>query len=477
MTREHFDVVVVGAGSGGGILAPRLSDDPSRRVLLLEAGPDFPDDLELLPGFYSAGHQLQHMFVGDYDWGYASEPLPPENGSRSIRLPRGRLVGGSSMTNAQMFIRPAPFDFDRWAAAGAGAGTWSWDAVRPCYEAVEREIQCKRYPSGGWQPVQQAFAEAMRGLGYRDHDDVNAPDAWHGIIGPTKFNRINEVRQGTLVTTIRRARSRANLTIRAETLVDRVLLEGGRAVGVRTIGPDGVARDVHADQVVLCTGAYATPALLMRSGIGPAAHLREHGIAVAADLPVGERLLDHAALYWYFVNHELADMRGPGAAVMARHQGNDWLGVATTMDEAAGLCTFGFVTTTDNAGGPLRLRSTDPTAAPVINHRYDTEGHRSAETLVHELLATEQFRGSTFLDAGRPYAEIVAERIGTSYHPAGTAAIGAVVDDDLRVLGIDGLMVADASVFPAQISNNTNLTCLMIGEVAARKLGAAPRAA
>ena len=473
MTREQFDVIVVGAGSGGGVLAPRLTDDPSRRVLLIEAGPDFPDELELQPGFYSGGHQFQHQYVGDHDWGYSSEPLPPENGSRPIRLPRGRLVGGSSMANAQMFVRAAPFDFDRWQAAGATA--WTWDAVRPCYEAVEQEIHSKRYARSGWQPLQLAYEEALLGLDYVQRDDMNAPDCWNGVVGATPINRINEVRQGTLVTTIRKARHRENLTIRPDTLVDRLLLEGGRAVGVRTIGPDGQPRDVHANRVVLCAGAYGTPAILMRSGIGPAAHLRSLGIDPVADLPVGVRLLDHAVCYWFVENHALADMRGPSTALIARHRDNDWMSVVTTLDETQGLCGLAFGTTGDNVGGPFLLRSSDPTAPPIINHRYDVEQLRSAEQAVHDVLSTDAFKGSRFVDAGRSFDEIVAERVGTCYHPVGTAPIGAVVDNDLRVLGIDGLMVADASVFPTHISNNTNLTCYMIGELAARKLGAAPR--
>lgn len=296
MAKEHFDVIVVGAGSGGGVLAARLTDDPSRRVLLLEAGPDFPGELDLQPGFYSGGHQFQHQYVGDHDWGYWSEPLPPENGNRRIRLPRGKMVGGSSMANAQMLVRAAPHDFERWQAAGATG--WTYDALQPCYEAVEQEVHTKCYPRSTWQPVQLAFEESLLGMGYTQRDDMNAPDAWHGTIGATPINRINEVRQGTLVTYIRKARHRENLVLRPDTLVDRVLIEGGRATGVRAIGPDGVAYEVTADQVVLCGGAYGTPSILMRSGIGPAAHLREHGISVVADRPgVGANLQNHPVAF------------------------------------------------------------------------------------------------------------------------------------------------------------------------------------
>lgn len=473
MTREHFDVIVVGAGSGGGMLAPRLTDDPARRVLLLEAGPDFPDEHLFPPGFYPGGHQLPGMFVADHDWGFLSEELPPENGSKRIRLPRGRMVGGSSMANAQMLIRPAPFDLDRWTANGAPA--WTWERVRPLLEAVEREIPWQLYPRSHWQQLQLAYEEAVLGMGYRPVEHMNLEDAWQGVVGAIPMSRVNEVRQGTLNTTLRAARGRENLTLRAESLVDRVLVEGGRAVGVRCLR-DGAAHEAFADTVVLCAGAYGTPAILLRSGIGPEAHLRELGIPVVADLPVGERLLDHAACYWFIENRKLADMRGPSCAVLSRHPGNDWMGVAMTMDTVNAVCGIAFVSTGDNVGGPLRLRSADPTVHPTLPHRYDPEGHRSAEAFVHELLARPQFRGSRLLDEGRSYESVVQERISTAYHPAGTVPIGACCDDDLRVRGVDGLMVADASLFPVQISNNTNAMCLAFGEFAARALGAAPRA-
>ena len=168
-------------------------------------------------------------------------------------------------------------------------------------------------------------------------------------------------------------------------------------------------------------------------------------------------------------------MHGPSTAMLARHTGNEWMSVVTTLDEKAGLAGLAFGTAGDNVGGPLRLRSTDPTADPILNHRYDIEPLRSAEQVVKDVLKTPSFKGWTFVDEGRSLEEIAAERIGTCYHAAGTAPLGAVVDSDLRVLGVDNLMIADASVFPTQISNNTNHTCYMIGELAARKLGAAAR--
>ncbi|MEZ5102151.1 MAG: GMC family oxidoreductase N-terminal domain-containing protein [Thermoleophilia bacterium] len=465
---EHFDVVVVGAGAGGGVAASRLSDDPARRVLLLEAGPDFPEEAEFPPGFVSGGHQFMYQYAAEHDWGYWSEPL---YGERPIRLPRGRLVGGSTMTNAQMWVRAAPYDFDRWQANGAPS--WSYDFADEHYRAVEREVYSRTYPRDTWQPAQLAYFDALRELGFRECEDMNAPDAWRGTIGATPINRRNEMRQGTLVTYVRKARPRANFEVRGGHTVDRVLLDGTRATGVRAIGPDGRAHDIAADVVVLAGGAYGSPAILMRSGIGPADHLRSLGIDVANELPVGDRLLDHAAFYWFLRAPELARMKGPSVAMFARCPDNDWFSLATTVDEVEGTIGLVFATCGDNeSGAPFRLRSTDPLAPPIIPHRYDVEPLRSAERLVEQVLALPLFRDAENLDAGRSLEELARERIGTCYHVCGTTAIGQVVDEQLRVLGCENLLVADASVFPTEISNNTNMTSFMVGEVAARVLGA-----
>src|SRR5262245_27406848 len=205
--KRRYDVIVCGAGSSGGVMASRLSDDPALTVLLLDAGPDFPDEAESQPAFYVLGNLLGGGFAGvgaaipELDWGYWSEPLP---GGRRIHLRRGRLVGGTSMINAGIFVRGRPGDFAAWVELGATG--WSWDDVRPFYEAVEAEINIRKYPREQWQPFSHAFEEAYVELGYRLVDDANAPDAWDGVVGPWPQNRRNEIKLGTLPSYVRRAR-------------------------------------------------------------------------------------------------------------------------------------------------------------------------------------------------------------------------------------------------------------------------------
>jgi choline dehydrogenase len=461
--QKSFDAIVVGAGSGGGVVAARLSEDPEVSVLLLEAGPDFPDELVAPPGFVSGGVHFENEPVFDLDWGYISEPLPT---GRRMQLPRGRLVGGSSMTNGTVCVRGAPFDFERWQTHGATE--WGWQDVRRAYELVEAEIPIKRYSRASWQPVQERFFEAFTELGYREASDLNAADSWYGVIGATPINRRNTVRQGTLVTYIRKARPRPNFEIRARSLVDRVLLSGERVSGVRYIDHHGAPQEVLADHVVLAAGTYGTPGVLIRSGIGPEAHLRELGIEIIVDLPVGEGLNDHVVCNFDIRAPELAEIRAPSAAVMARDPENRWFAVAATIDELDGLCAFAFVLTSDCANGTLTLTSGDPTRPPRIEHRYDLARFDAVGETLLALQQTGAFNDAEFLATGDEWADVVETNANSAYHPVGTCPIGAVVDQSLQVLGMENLYVADASVFPCEVSNNPNLTCYMIGEEAAR---------
>lgn len=460
---EHFDTIVVGAGASGGVLASRLSEDPARTILLLEAGPDFPEEEAYPPSFVTGGSQFHNQIVNELDWGYWSEPLSV---GRRIRLPRGRMVGGSSMTNFTQFVRGAPSDFDAWQRDGATG--WGYEDVRPFYEAVEATVPIKQYRRRSWQPIQEAVWDAFIGLGYREVANMNSPDSWRGVIGPMPLNRQNEVRQGTLVTYVRRARGRANLEIRGDALVDRVTFDGTRATGVRYVDRSGQPHDVSTDLVVISAGAYNSPTILMRSGLGPAGRLKSLGVDTLVDLPVGDTLLDHAAFYFQIeAPTELVDVRSPAGACFARDPANYWWTIPASVDERDGTCMLAFCLTCSDRAGKVELVSTDPTAAPTIRHEYRLDGAEDTLETLEALLRQPSLASVRRRDAHLSVQELIAERLGTAYHPAGSCPIGPVVDEDLRVRGVENLMVVDASVFPLHVSNNPNHTCYMLGERAA----------
>ena len=493
---DRFDVIVVGGGSGGGVAAARLTEDPDCRVLLLEAGPDFPRE-EILPPLFtiSGEHSWKSAAIPEMDWEFYNADRSGTLNGRQLWLPRGKLMGGTSMVNATIAARGAPFDFDRWAAMG-NAG-WAWNDVLPYFIKIETDLDfgdqpihgnsgpivIQRYKPESWAPINRVMYESCVELGIREAPDLNALDAHAGVVGVMPHNRYKEVRLGTLVTYIRAARKRPNLTIRAGAVVDRVLLKKGKAEGVTFVDGKGDSEIAYADEVVLSAGVYNTPAILQRSGIGPSAWLKPLGIDVAADLPVGKNLLDHPGFGMIFKGRGLgvttgrsfvADVRGPAGPTGEPA----WQTHPFPVDEEEGMAGFWTYLTHALAQGEVIIQSRDPRQAPLIDHRYNTverdrQNFEDARNFCKQMLASATFRrhGAEWIDdINQPIVEALAARLGAAHHQAGTAKMGlasdptAVVDTELRVHGFSNLRVADTSIYPDNVQHNTNLTALVVGE-------------
>ena len=506
-----YDYVIVGAGSAGCVLAARLSEDPDVSVLLLEAGPpDANQNIHVPLGYLKLART-------EVDWDYNSAPEPHCDGRR-IGLPRGKVLGGSSSTNAMVYIRGNRRDYDDWGVPG-----WAWDDLLPYFlKAEDNERGASEWHGvGGPLPVSdqrsgnkitQAFVDAGEQAGLTRTDDFNGAE--QDGVGMYQVTQRGGLRASASVAYLHPAMERPNLTVMPHMQVTRVLFEGARAVGVEA-SRLGEAQEFRAErETILCGGSYNSPQLLMLSGIGPAEHLMLREVEVLLDQPaVGANLSDHAATYGVWTTPEpeslllarepaaleefTASQTGPFASNLAEAGAFARVGAEAEapdvqfhtaalhiVDEGQGDTDEHGVWVspcllTPESRGSVRLASNDPTAKPIIRNEFYA-GESDMPRMIEALRLMEEICSQP---AMRPYC---AERFTTPdgesdedlrahaarttfavYHPVGTCAIGSVVDADLRVQGVEALRVVDASVMPTVPRGNTNAPTIAIAERAA----------
>jgi choline dehydrogenase-like flavoprotein len=507
-----YDYVVVGGGSAGCTLAARLSEDPDVSVALLEAGPS--DDLPEI----RIPARLGLLFKTHVDWDFDSEPEPELRGRRDY-LPRGRVLGGSGSLNGMVYIRGHRADYDEWAAMGLDG--WSYDELLPYFKRSEdNERGADSYHgAGGPLPVSDnrsgqrladAWVEAGLQAGLEHNEDFNG--ARQEGVGRYQVTQRDGLRCSAAQAFLAPARERPNLEVLTDAHATRVLFDGERASGVEFLRFAQSRRALAAREVILCAGAYQSPQLLMLSGVGPGEHLRALDIGVRRDLPVGENLVDHPTALmtysttiegifgaWTPENRALLENegRGPLSSNLAEAGGfvrtrpdleapdvQFHAGVSMFVEGGLGLQTghghgFGPNVAKPTSRGHVRLRSAMPTAKPRILSNYlATEedrntmlaGMRVALEIAEQPAVRDIRREVVHAPASDSDADIwafVRDTTQTNYHPCGTCAMGSVVDARLRVLGVEGLRVADASVMPTVIRGNTNAPVITIAEKAA----------
>jgi choline dehydrogenase len=490
---KQYDVIVVGGGSAGCAAAARLSEDPRRRVLLLEAGPDpqpipdLVDDASRVPELWQTGYVIRF-------------PTPRNTGPGTFDSLAGRIMGGGSAVNWMNVARPIPEDFEDWVKAGNPE--WSWDHVLPVLRRIEADQDFPESPLHGAKgplyvkrghrfdrPIggqQQAFIDGCLELGLPICPDQNDLRPFGVVATPTNVK--DGRRQSTAVAYLGSARKRANLSIMADAHVTSVRLAGNKADGVR-YAVDGRIETALAGEVVLCAGVYHTPQILVHSGIGPPKVLQRLGIDVICEVEgVGENYHDHAVVFMPFA--ALADRQegwaGPRVGAYWKSQpGLPYSDVYILMQRAAPgesgrwLLPISVRFLEHRTRGRLLFHSADPLALPGIDaqmmvHPDDVKAVVAGMLFVRDLAATSPMRAfyGPLLEPkdGEDWARFAQTHYDSFHHGVGTCMLGpssnpmAVVDQHLRVHGVSNLRVADASIMPTIPHAPTNLTCIMIGE-------------